>query len=608
LKPLFDILKLIQAKRWALPVLVLLGVAASIAESFSFGLLIPFAQEALGQAPQGSPQGMLMNTLYSIAGLAGNDNRVLFLGLVILAFVLAKAALMLAYGVLSEWIKEHTVHGLRKALLERLLRLDYAAYSSRGPGDYYNVFAADTWRAADGLKSFFVLISQIATASVFVVLLLILSWKLVLLSGAVFGFASLIVRMISLRADAQGVRAERASSRLAERMFGVLSGMRTVRFFSQEDHERTLLLAEATKLRRAFLRLTTLGAIVHPILEAIYLPFLISLIYFSGMLGLQLPALMTFIILMYRLMPHIRGVQQERVALAATAGSIRKITETLRAIETPPAVQKPALGAFSREIVFDNVSFGYARGERETFAVRNVSFAIARRRTIALVGASGSGKSTLVNLLLGLYAPTEGEIRVDGTSIGDIDIASLRRQIGFAGQDAQLFPGTIAQNIAYGRPDASRAEIEQVARRCDVMEFAERFPLGLDTPISREGLDLSGGQRQRIALARALLIEPELLILDEATNALDNLTESTIQRMLAEIARTKTVLIVAHRMNTIRHADWIVALDQGRVAEQGPPAELLRNDAAFARLYKVEAQMGALIEAGATGVGAAASG
>jgi ABC-type multidrug transport system fused ATPase/permease subunit len=267
------------------------------------------------------------------------------------------------------------------------------------------------------------------------------------------------------------------------------------------------------------------------------------------------------------------------------------MVQLIQSFPDEPDANKTQVTGLTDAIVFDGVGFDYQRGDAKAFGIEDVSFAIKPGTTVALVGASGSGKSTLVNLLLGFYTPNRGQISIDGIPYGALDLASFRGLIGFAGQDSQLFPGTIADNIAYGKPEASRAEIEEVARRADVMEFAERLAQGLDTEISREGLDLSGGQRQRIALARALLVEPQILLLDEATNALDNVTEHTIQRMLAELAHKTTTIIVAHRMSTIRHADWIIAMDQGRVAEQGRPADLIRKNAAFARLYRLEQEV-----------------
>jgi ABC-type multidrug transport system fused ATPase/permease subunit len=326
--------------------------------------------------------------------------------------------------------------------------------------------------------------------------------------------------------------------------------------------------------------------IIGPLLEGVYVPGFVVMIFLAGHLHLPLPQLLAFLVLLFRMVPHLRAIEESRVTISRTAFAV----DLVMTLQEQSPRQRPAptrsFTSLNDAIVFDDVSFQY--GETR-FAVANASFRIPRGKTVALVGGSGSGKSTLLALLLGLYRPESGQITIDGVTLDEIEIKSWRRRIGFAGQDVHLFPGTIADNIAYGRPDAPRADIENAARRANIFEFAHRLPQGLDTAITRDGLDLSGGQRQRIAIARALLLDPDLLILDEATNALDNVTERTIHDMVKSIAHERTVLIVAHRMSTIWHADWIIALDHGRIAEQGPPQELLRKNREFARLYELEA-------------------
>lgn len=598
MKELVALVRMIGAKRWALPLLVGLGVVASLAESFGIGLLIPFAHEVLGQQGFPAAGNLFIDTVNAFARLLGEENRALMLGLAIIGFVLCKAALMLVYNILSAYVREETAHSIRHRSIARLIGLDYGQFSARSPGDYHNVIAGETWRASDALAAFLNLISHGVTAAVFLILLIMLSWPLVMVAAAVFVVASLLVRLISRRAEDMGEAGVDANTQFSERALSVLAGMRTVRVFAQDDRERRTLEQSSDGIRHAFHRMHVLGGSIGPLLEAIYVPSLIGMIFLAHSLGTPGPTLIAFLVLMYRLIPHVRAVEEGRVALASAAPSVAAVTALLA---LPDAVRDPTRTPFKtlhREIRFADVAFGYDGGAREGFAVDGVSFVLKRGQTVALVGASGSGKSTLVNLLLGFYAPQRGEITIDGVPLSALDILSWRQKVGFAGQDSELFPGTIADNIAYGRPGIGRAAIEEAAQRADALGFIERMTQGLDTPIRREGLDLSGGQRQRIALARALLVDADVLILDEATNAVDNVTEATLQRMLRTVVKDKTTLIIAHRLSTIRHADWVIALDHGRVAEQGPPSVLLRNDAAFARLYKLEGEAAGPLAAG----------
>jgi ATP-binding cassette, subfamily B, bacterial MsbA len=590
-KEVWRILGLAGRYRPLLPFLVSLEVIAALAESFGVGLLIPFTEAVFGESTFGGMQGPLLRILALFGKLTGTEGRPLLIGGFIIAFIVAKTLLWGAYIGASQWIKEKAVHEARCRILGGLLSADYGAFGKRDISDYHNAIASESWRAAEAISSFFLLLGRGAVVLVFAVILALLSWKLLVFSIAVFGAASLLVQRFSQISKAQAERAWSSNWRLSSRVLSVLAGMRTVRLFRQEARELDIFSTESERTRRAYFFHSVFSGLVGPILEMIYIPFFVLLVLASHLAGMQMSVLIAFLVLAYRVVPHMRATEEARIGLASGLTHLRKMIALLDEFPVPPQTDEKPRAPFQHEIVFDHVGFGYEREDHGTFSVTDISFTIPRGSTIALVGASGSGKSTLVNLLLGFYRPREGEIRVDGIGLDALDMASWRRLIGFAGQDSQLFPGSIAENIAYGRPGASRAEIEAVAARANVTEFIGRFPRGLDAEIAREGLDLSGGQRQRIALARALLIDPEILLLDEATNALDNVTEATIQHMLAELAHKTTTIIVAHRMSTIRHADWIIALDRGHIAEQGRPADLLRKNAAFARLYKLEAEI-----------------
>ena len=243
------------------------------------------------------------------------------------------------------------------------------------------------------------------------------------------------------------------------------------------------------------------------------------------------------------------------------------------------------------EVSFDNVSFRYAASG---VGVDGISLHVPAGNTLALVGATGSGKSTLMKLLLRFYDPSAGEVRIDGQPIAEVSLESLRRAIGLVSQDVYLFEGSIRDNIAYGKPDASEEAVIEAARTAEAWEFIQALPQGLDTAVGERGVRLSGGQRQRLSLARALLKDPPILVLDEATSAVDNETEAAIQRSLAKIGHGRTVIMIAHRLSTIVHADEIVVVDGGRVVEQGSHAELLQRGSRYAAQWRV--QTGALEE------------
>jgi subfamily B ATP-binding cassette protein MsbA len=604
-KDIWTIVGFLGRLRAFLPVLVLLELLAALAESFGVGLLIPFTEAVFGENALGSMQGPLLKLLALFGEVTGATERPLLLGLFIIGFIVFKTLLWAAYIIATQWIREEAVHRARCSILRGLMRADYGIYSKRDIGAYHSVIATDSWRVAEGIGSFFHLLGRGAVVLVFGVILCILSWRLLVFSALVFALSSLLIRAFSRRAKVHAEQAWDSNWQLGSRILSVLTGMRTVRLFRQEEREVREFATHSNATRKAYFAHGVFLSLVGPILESIYIPFFVLLVIGAHMAGMQMALLVAFLVLMYRTIPHVRAAEEARVSITSSMASVRAMVELAESFPETPDTRKTPLTRFADAIVFDGVGFDYQRGEAKGFGVADISLCVKAGTVVALVGASGSGKSTLVNLLLGFYTPSRGRISVDGIPYAELDLGSFRAHIGFAGQDSQLFPGTIADNIAYGKPTASRAEIEEVARRADVMEFAVRLPDGLDTEIAREGLDLSGGQRQRIALARALLLRPQILLLDEATNALDNVTEHTIQRMLAELAHKTTTIIVAHRMSTIRHADWVIAMDHGRIAEQGRPGDLLRKNAAFARLYTLEQEIAFTAEqSGEVGTGA----
>jgi ATP-binding cassette subfamily B protein len=241
------------------------------------------------------------------------------------------------------------------------------------------------------------------------------------------------------------------------------------------------------------------------------------------------------------------------------------------------------------ELEFDDVSFAYPNGAE---VLTNVDLHIAPGKTIAVIGQTGSGKSTLMKLLLRFYSPASGKIRLDGIDLADLKIPDLRAALGLVSQDVFLFHGTVAENIAYGRPGAKQVDIEAAARAAEAHDFILELPNGYDTIVGERGQKLSGGQRQRVSIARAVLKDPPVLILDEATSAVDNETEAAIQRSMRVITQGRTTLVVAHRLSTIVNADQIYVLEKGRIMEQGKHADLLAGNGIYAALWRVQAGQG----------------
>ena len=244
----------------------------------------------------------------------------------------------------------------------------------------------------------------------------------------------------------------------------------------------------------------------------------------------------------------------------------------------------PDLAVTAGAVTFADVSFAY----REQPVIRDVNVDIAGGATVGVVGPTGAGKSTLLKLLPRLYDADEGSVRIDGQDVRDVTVRSLRQSIGYVSQDPFLFYGTVAENIRYGTFDATDEEVERAAERAQAAEFVRKLPDGFDTPVGERGVKLSGGQRQRLAIARTMLKDPEILILDEATSAVDTETEALIQASLREFAADRTTFVIAHRLSTVRNAGRILVLNDGRVVDDGSHEDLLRADGLYANLWRVQ--------------------
>jgi ATP-binding cassette, subfamily B, bacterial len=268
-------------------------------------------------------------------------------------------------------------------------------------------------------------------------------------------------------------------------------------------------------------------------------------------------------------------------AMASTRRILDLLAVPAAITDGPRRLPGPAQGA----VRFDGVRFSYASGGE---VLHGLDLEFPAGRTTAIVGATGAGKSTIVKLLLRLYDPQEGAVRLDGTDIRELHLTDLRAAYGLVSQDVFLFHGTVRENIAYGRPDATDAQVVAAAEIAEAHEFIAGLPHGYDTVVGERGQKLSGGQRQRVSIARAVLADPPVLILDEATSAVDNETEAAIQRSLAKVSRGRTTILIAHRLSTVRHAHRIHVLEAGRVVEAGTHEELLDHGGLYAALWRVQ--------------------
>jgi ATP-binding cassette, subfamily B, bacterial len=375
---------------------------------------------------------------------------------------------------------------------------------------------------------------------------------------------------------------------LNARLENNISGIITIKSFTAEAYERERLKAESNAYRRNNAQAIRFSAGFIPLIRILVLIGFTTLLVLGGIAvfsgRLEIASYSMALILIQQLLWSLVDLGEIFDSYQRAMASTRRIMDLL---DTPVQIQtgETRLSAVQGEVHFEHVSFAYPSRDP---VFTHLSLHIPAGKTTAIVGATGSGKSTLVKLLLRLYEVNAGRITMDGLDIRDLDIRDLRRNIGLVSQDVFLFHGTVADNIAYGTFDATEKEIMTAAKISEAHEFIAQLPQGYHTVVGERGQKLSGGQRQRLAIARAVIKNPAILILDEATSSVDNETEAAIQRSLAQITQERTTIAIAHRLSTICHADCIYVMEQGQFVESGTHEQLLFHNGIYANLWRVQ--------------------
>jgi subfamily B ATP-binding cassette protein MsbA len=509
-------------------------------------------------------------------------------------FVVNAISSLATYGqsYLTAWSGQKLIATLRVRLFERTMRMPMAEFDRWRPGEFIARFTNDLTLMTDALSvslpQFFVtlvtLVGSVAT-------MFYVDW---LLSLFLFVFAPIVnfvvaffTRMISSSTKRAQERIADLSSNLSE----VLTGERIVKAFGREDHEVERFAASNDDYFGAYMKVLQLGQTQTPIVAMIVTTALLAIMAFSvreAIVGRltsgQVFQFWTLVVLAINPLNRLASFVADLSRGLVGAARIFEILDI--PIETNASADAIVPARIDGALEFSAVTFAYD-GSPEP-VLHGVSARIAAGQIVALVGPSGAGKTTIVNLVPRFYEPQSGTISLDGTDLRRLDLAALRAAIAIVPQEALLFSGSVADNIRYGRLDATQAEVEAAAREAHADEFVLDLPHGYDTLVGERGLRLSGGQRQRISIARAVLRDPRILILDEATSALDSHSERLIEAALDRLLPGRTTLIIAHRLSTIRRANTILYIDGGRIVESGSHEELLARGGAYAELHAAQ--------------------
>lgn len=508
--------------------------------------------------------------------------------LVILGAFALRSLLLYGQIFFGYFLSHRVVADIRQRSFEQIQRWSLARFAGWTSSDLISRSLQDTLVIQSTLLiGFFDLLSLVLTISGILAMLLLLQWRLALFTFIVIPILLSAARSFGHEIQHASQRAQARTAGLASMIREAFGAARVIRAFVQEEREIRRFRRQNERTFQENLRISRLIAAQVPLVSLLTAAGLVAVLWFGGRMvagGLMsVGSLVAFL-------AYAALAVEPAVSLSRAYGSVRqglgaldRVLELMHpAGEVVDAADAEPLPAIRGEVQFTDVSFIYADGV--TPALRGITLTVQAGHRVAIVGPSGAGKTTLINLLPRFHDPTSGTVLIDGMDLRRVTLRSVRRQIGLVPQETVLFSGTIRENIAYARPDATLEQVEEAARLANAHEFIAALPQGYETVTGEGGVALSGGQRQRLAIARAVLNNPRLIILDEAMSALDPESEMLIQQAFDRLMEDRTTFIIAHRLSTVRKADRIIVLDNGQVVEDGRHDELITLGGTYARL------------------------
>jgi subfamily B ATP-binding cassette protein MsbA len=494
---------------------------------------------------------------------------------------------------LINYVGFSAVTDLRQAVFDRVLHQDANFFENNSTArvmssimnDLEKIQVAMSHILADCLRQSFTTLALLAVV-------LHADWKLAIVSLTVLPFVLVPTVRLGRRIRRTTRSAQDDAAELNQVLQETLSGNQVVKSFGAEEIESNRFRDRAQRLRRSNLHYVSQQAIASPLIEFFGALTIVALLFYArmqikdgSMTAGEFTSFVIALLMLYEPVKRLTGIHNIfQQALGASQKVFEYLDRDQQIKERAGAVK---LARFEKAIVFEDVSFRYPTAP-DGFTLTSIRLEVKAGEIVALVGPSGAGKTTLANLVPRFYDVQQGAVKIDGRDVRDLKLVSLREKIGMVAQDTFLFNDTVANNIGYGLADATREQIREAARLALAEEFIQRMPDGYDTRIGERGQKLSGGQRQRLAIARALLKNAPILILDEATSHLDSESEMLVQRALQNLMEHRTVIVIAHRLSTVRRADQIVVLDRGRICEMGRHEELVNRGGVYQRLYELQ--------------------
>jgi subfamily B ATP-binding cassette protein MsbA len=562
--------------------IVALSIFAALLEGIGLSFLVPVIELAQGNTTRGemSNVGQVFFDVYDTLGIPLTLEFVI-VGVGVVMVVRYTSSFLVSW--LRTALRQDYVRHLKREGFEHALDAEVAYYDEKGSDEVLNAIVTQAGQGASVIESVVSLVEQSALSLVYLAVALYIAPVMTILTALLLGVIVFVMRYVVESGYAIGERAADANERIHESAQAGTQAIRDVKMFGMRAELFERFADAVDQGYRAAITSARNEAAMDNIYQLLTALSVFVLIYFAlTFASLSVAALGIFLFAVFRLAPRVSTLNNTTYSIASTLPHLVRTQEFIDELATQ---REPDGGERSppsvREVAFESVTFSYG----EEPVLRNLSFRAERGEFVAFVGPSGAGKSTVVSLLTRLYRPDSGAVVANGTPIGEFDLREWRERVSMVRQQPAIFNDTVRYNVTVGNRDATGSEVREACEIAQVTEFLDDLPEGLDTMLGDDGVRLSGGQRQRIAVARALLKESDVLVLDEATSDLDTALEADIQARLERAEDERILVVIAHRLSTVQNADRIYAMEDGEISEVGPHAELVESNGTYAELY-----------------------